>query len=78
MEYTQEIRAIFIHIRLSPKNTVWTFFWINFSLDILSGKLTKFAGHFRNLAVLFDRLTVFAKTAPFAHFDDINFWQNLF
>ena len=46
----------------SPKNTVRAFFWINFSSDILSGKLTKFAGHFWNLAVLFDRPAVFAKT----------------
>ena len=45
------------------QNTVWAFFWIIFfSSDILSGKLTKFAGHFRNLPVLSDRPTVFAKT----------------
>ena len=34
----------------------------NFSSDILSGKLTKLAGHFRNLPILSDRPTVFAKT----------------
>ena len=34
-----------------------------FSSDILSSKLTKFTGHFRNLAFLSDRPAVFAKTA---------------
>ena len=41
-------------------------FWIIFFLlDKLSGKLTKYAGHFRNLAVLSDRPAVFAKTAHY-------------
>ena len=34
----------------------------NFSSVIMSGKLTKIAGHFRNLSVLSDRPTVLAKT----------------
>ena len=61
---TQEICAIFIHCGPShPKYCLGIFLDYNFSLDILSGKLTKFAGHFRNLPVLSDRPTVFAKTA---------------
>ena len=45
------------------QNTVWAFFLdYNFPSDTLSGKLTKFAGHFRNLPVLSDGPTVFAKT----------------
>ena len=60
---TQEICVIFIHRRPSnPKYCLGIFLDYNFLSDILSGKLTKFAGHFRNLAVLSDRPTVFAKT----------------
>ena len=58
---TQEIDTIFIHQRPShPKYCLGVFLDYNFSSDILSGKLTKFAGHFRNLAVLSDRPAVFA------------------
>ena len=46
----------------SPKILYGRFLDYYFLLDILSGKLTKFAGHFRNLPVLFNRPTVFAKT----------------
>ena len=47
---TQVICANFIHWRRSqPKKLSEHFLDNNFSSDILSGKLTKFAGHFRNL-----------------------------
>ena len=45
------------------QNTVWVLFCIIFlSSDILSGKLTKFSGQFRNLSFLSDSPMVFAKT----------------
>ena len=56
---TQKICAIFIS---HPKYSLGIFLDYNFSSDILSGKLTKFAEHFRNLPVLSDRPMVFAKT----------------
>ena len=56
------ICAIFIHWRPShPKYCMGIFLDYNFLLDKLSGKLTKFAGHFRNLPVLSNRPTVFAR-----------------
>ena len=45
-----------------PKYCLGIFLDYNFSSDKLSDKLTKFIGHFRNLAVLSDRPAVFAKT----------------
>ena len=69
---TQEICAIFIHWR--PKYCLSIFLDYNFSSDILSGKLTNFAGHFRNLPFLSDRPAVFAKTAP-ASCDIVLVWQ---
>ena len=79
---TQEICAVFTHSRPShPKYCLGIFLDYNFSLDILSGKLTKFAGHFRILSVFSDRPTDFAKTGNlslgFPTWSDINEIQTL-
>ena len=46
----------------SPKYCLGIFLDYNFLSDILSAKLTKFAGYFPKFGGLSDRLAVFAKT----------------
>ena len=61
---TQEIGAFFIHWRPShPKYYLGVFLDYNFSSDILSGKVTKVIGYFRNLACFFRQTGFFCKTA---------------
>ena len=56
-------QCLFLFIRLPKKHILGDFLDI-FTPDMLSGKLNKFGGHFKNLSVLSSRLTIFEKTVP--------------